>query len=69
MKQFEHEVLSFDTSTTKGFAKMQQELQEWGKAGFEIVSAVSGTVSGDIIRIFMKREILEVQGVIEGMKG
>ncbi len=66
MKQYEHEVLSFDASTTKGFAKMQQELQEWGKAGFEIVSAVSGTVSGDIIRIFMKREILGVQSAVEG---
>ena len=69
MKQFEHEVLSFDASTTKGFAKMQQELQEWGKAGFEIVSAVSGTVSGDIIRIFMKREILENQSIVEGTQG
>lgn len=57
MKQFEHEVLSFDTSTKKSFAKMQETLREWGLSGFEIVSVVTASIGGDVVKIFLKREL------------
>jgi hypothetical protein len=57
MKSFEHEVLGFDLSTDKGHQDMRQKLQEWGKAGYEIVSVVPSNVGFSSVNIFLKREL------------
>lgn len=56
MKIFEHEVLTFDVSTKKGFSAMQNTLREWGLAGFEVVSVLQ-TNSTTPIAVFLKREM------------
>ena len=57
MKQFEHEILTFGTTTKKDYEKMRQSLSEWGEAGFEVVSVVPTAIDGSEVTIFLKREI------------
>ncbi len=61
MKRFEHEVLTFETSTKKGIEKMQEKLHEWGQAGFEIVGVAPITVGGSVVTVFLKREVAQNQ--------
>ena len=56
MKQFEHEVLSFNTSNKKGMASMKTALSEWGAAGYEVVSVVPHWPTAGAIDVFLKRE-------------
>lgn len=55
---FEHEVLSFGTSTKKENAEMRAALKEWGEAGYEVVSVVPVTIGGSVLNIFLKRRII-----------
>lgn len=56
MKTFEHEVLNFDISSDKLYAKMQDKLREWGQSGFEVVSVVPGSLGFNVVNVFLKRE-------------
>ncbi|MGH1416348.1 MAG: hypothetical protein ACRBB0_22860 [Pelagimonas sp.] len=57
MKQYEHEVLIFDVSNNKGVTKMRDQLAEWGAAGYELVSVVSGDMHSRSVTAFLKREV------------
>lgn len=61
MKQFEHEVLSFDANGKKGYAAMQLTLKEWGEAGYEVVSVVNTAMNGCNFTVFLKREVMQEQ--------
>jgi|TARA_R100000501_G_C2623038_1_gene116200 hypothetical protein len=56
MKRFEHEVLTFAVSKPQDFEKMRDTLQEWGDAGYEVVSALQQTTAGATFTVFLKRE-------------
>jgi len=58
MKQFEHEIVSFDLSSKKHISYMEESLRDWGLAGFEIVSAIPSDMHSTSVRVFFKREIL-----------
>lgn len=58
MIYFEHEILTFGTSTKKEMKKMADTLTEWGEAGFEVVSVVSTSMNGSHVTAFLKREVL-----------
>lgn len=60
MKTFEHEVLTFNASSKKGYAAMQEALREWGEAGFEIVSVTADSVNPMAFTVFLKREVLGI---------
>lgn len=57
MKRFEHEVLTFAVGRTKDFAKMQDSLQEWGAAGYEVVSVLQHVTAGSTFTVFLKRAV------------
>lgn len=63
MKQFEHEVLTFETSSQKAMETMQTQLKEWGTSGFEIVGVAPITVGGSVVTVFLKREMTPSGGI------
>ena len=62
MKQFEHEVLTFETSSQKTIETMQTQLKKWGTSGFEIVGVAPITVGGSVVTVFLKREMIPSEG-------
>lgn len=57
MIYFEHEVMTFGTSTSKEMKKMADTLTEWGAAGYEVVSVVPTQIGGSVVAVFLKREV------------
>ncbi|MEN8950649.1 hypothetical protein [Planktotalea arctica] len=57
MKQFEHEIMTFDLATKKGNKHMAETLQAWGAVGFELVSVVPTSINATGVTVFLKREI------------
>lgn len=58
MIYFEHEVLTFGTSTKKEINAMAASLKDWGAAGYEVVSVVPIQIGGAIVTVFLKREVV-----------
>ena len=56
MRTFEHKMLSFKIRGLKDENKMQQALQDWGAAGFEVVAVLPADLTGADFRVFLKRE-------------
>lgn len=65
MIYFEHEVMTFGTSTKKEMNQMADKLNEWGAAGYEVVSVVPTSMSGDAVNVFLKRKVI-VEELDEG---
>lgn len=61
MIYFEHEVMTFRTDTKKGMKLMSDKLTEWGAAGYEVVSVVATSMSGDAVNVFLKRKVFAAE--------
>lgn len=58
MIYFEHEILTFGTSTKKEINAMAASLKDWGAAGYEVVSVVPIQIGGAVVSVFLKREVV-----------
>ena len=57
MIYYEHEVMTFGTQKKKDIEAMSKTLNEWGAAGYEVVSVVPTSMSGDAVNVFLKRKV------------